>query len=262
MHQTVPKASNVAGAVHPVMPAPREAVAALPDALLCRHTGAVCPALAALFSSLQPSGDEAAAWVQKLAPYSECRVAAPSGRDALRRMRLGQRERDILIEASACEALTLTAPGMSRSLSAARRRAGQSLAKAGLVAPAPPVGAGPGGAPARRAAVSLTPLGRYVLQAYGRFLSSGQPVRWTRPLRGSELPGRDPSELRDVVLARCQTALRETLGELMGVLVAAVARPLKNPALLDSVTRHLEHKAAVLRAVLGEASAARADRPG
>jgi hypothetical protein len=249
MHQNMPKASGVAGAPHQLVPGAHDAVPVPSAALLCRATGAVCPALAALFSSLAPAGGDAVAWVQNLAPCSDCRVAFTAARDKLRHLRLGQREREILVEASANGILTLTEAGMSRSLSAARRRAALSLGKAGLVAPAHPPAAADG-PPQRRAAVALTPLGRYVLSAYGRPLSAGAPVRWTRPLKGVELPGRDPSALRDAALARCQAALRETLGELMGVLSAAVARPLKDAALLDTLTRHLEQKAAVLRGVL------------
>ena len=51
-------------------------------------------------------------------------------------------------------------------------------------------------------------------------------------------------------MARTHSALRDTLDELKGVLIAAIARPQKNPDLLDSVTRHLERKATLLRAVL------------
>jgi hypothetical protein len=259
VHQIVPKASGVADRAHPVVPPASAVASGVSAALVCQKTGATCPALAALFSSLAPAGAEAAAWIQRLAPCPECRVAFESGRDGLRHVRLGQREREILIGASAGGVLTITTPEMSRSLSAARRRAALSLVKAGLVEPAAPrsrAEQAPDAARPRRAAVTLTPLGRYALEAYGRFLKAGAPVRWTRPLRGIALPGRDPSELRDETLGRCQSALRTTLGELMGVLAAAVARPHKDPGLLENVTRHLEQKADLLRAVLAPAAAA------
>lgn len=252
MHHIVPKASNVAGAAHHPVPVPAKAPGGVLSSLACPRSGVSCPALAALFGSLAPSGDEAQAWVQSLAPCGHCRVAFESGRDALRHLRLGQREREVLLAASAGGVFVVTEPGMSRSLSAARRRAALSLGKAGLVAPvAMPKGEGPPGVlrPAR-ATVALTELGRYVMAAYGRFLKEGKPVRWTRPSRRIALPGRDPSLLQDEAMARTHSALRDTLDELKGVLIAAIARPQKNPDLLDSVTRHLEHKATLLRAVL------------
>jgi hypothetical protein len=142
---------------------------------------------------------------------------------------------------------------MSRSLSAARRRAALSLGNAGLVVPAP-APKGEGGKPAR-AAVALTDLGRYVMAAYGRFIREGKPIRWTRPARGVAQPGSDPAELRDETLSRTETALRDTLAELKGVLVAAIARPMKDPERLDTVTRHLERKATLLKSVLAPARA-------
>lgn len=284
MHHLVPKALNVADPVHHQVPdAPR---APLPDApppiaeaqretcapgsgLACPYSGAPCPALAAFFPHLQAvSGPDAAdiqTFVRSLAPCGQCRVASAAGRDKLRHMRLGQRERDILLAAAAQDALVLTEPGMSRSLSAARRRAALSLGKAGLVAPAvtpvvtPPAVtlAGPrqkeAGSPAKtapRATIALTPLGRYVMVAYGRYITAGKPVRWTRPARGAVLPGRDPADLIGETLALTQSALRDTLNDLKGVLIAAIGRPLKSPGLLDTVTRHLERKATLLKAVL------------
>lgn len=246
MHQIVPKASAAAEHLYhevPLADAPSSRAAA---ALACPHTGTPCPALAALFAALEPSGDEAGAWLRSLAPCTHCRVASEAGRDTLRHLRLGQREREILLAATA-GAFTVTEPGMSRSLSAARRRAALSLGKAGLVAPE----AGPkrAGGP-QRATVALTALGHYVMAAYGRFLKSGKPVRWTRPARGVNLPGRDPSELRDEALARTETALRETLDELKGVLIAAIGGKFKDPGRLDSITRHLELKATLLKSVL------------
>ena len=227
----------------------------------CPESGAICPALVALFGPLAPAGDDARAWVQTLAPCAHCRVAFEAGRDRLRRARLGQREREVLLAAAAGGALVLTEPGMSRSVSASRRRAAQTLTRAGLVAPVPMpprTGGVPGASGSARATVALTALGRYVMAAYGRFLMGGKPVRWTRPARGVALPGRDPAELRDEALARTETALRDTLNELKGVLIAAVTRPQKSPGLLDSVTRHLEQKAALLKAVLAPAR----DAPG
>lgn len=255
MHQIVPKASTDAGVLHQVVP---DTLAPACDrtngALACPHTGAPCPALTALFAPLAPSGSEALAWLTALAPCSHCRVSFNAGRDGLRHARLGQREREILLTAAA-GSLAVTEPGMSRSLSAARRRAALSLGRAGLVAPQAGYA---GSAGPRRATVVLTELGHYVLAAYGRFLVAGKPVRWTRPARGIALPGRDPSELAGETLARTEGALRETLIELKGVLVAAIGGRLKDPARLDTVTRHLERKATLLKAVLEPARATRA----
>lgn len=252
MHQIVPKAPDVTDLAHHLVPEAQSLRDGAPSTLACPHTGFACPALDAIFGALAPAGEEARAWVQSLAPCSKCRVASQSGRDKLRHLRLGQREREILLGAAASDTFTVTEPGMSRSLSAARRRAALSLGKAGLVAPvakAPAAEqAGPRVAP--RATVALTELGRYVLAAYGRYLKAGKPVRWTRPARGVVLPGQEPANLGDATLARTEAALRDTLGELKGVLIAAIARPHKDPGLLDSVTRHLERKATVLRAVL------------
>jgi hypothetical protein len=75
-------------------------------------------------------------------------------------------------------------------------------------------------------------------------------------LRGTVLPGRHPDELQGETLARTEAALRQTLGELKGVLIAAVGGKLKDPARLDQVTLHLERKAALLKAVLQPARAA------
>jgi hypothetical protein len=260
MHQIVPKASRVAGPVQPLVPdetetararVPAASSPAVSPALACPHTGVACPALTALFAPLAPAGDEAREWVQKLAPCPHCRTEFAAGRDRLRHVRLGQREREILLGAASGVPFAVTEPGMTRSLSAARRRAALSITKAGLVAPATvPAEPRPGATRHARATVTLTPLGRYVLAAYGRFIEAGKPVRWTRPARRAELPGADPIDLKDEVMTRTRGALRETLDELKGVLMAAVARPHRDPALLDSVTRHLEQKANVLRAVL------------
>ncbi len=183
-----------------------------------------------------------------LAPCGQCRVGFETGRDALRHVRLGQREREILVAATTGP-LTLTEPGMTRSLSAARRRAALSLGKAGLVTP--DVASSTDGASGpKRATVALTELGNYVMSAYGRYLSAGKPVRWTRPLRGVSLPGHDPASLASEVLTRTETALRDTLTELKGVLLAAIGGRLKDPARLDAVTRHLEQKATLLKSVL------------
>lgn len=252
VHQIVPKASNVAGLAQHLVPVAAEAPRPAVSTLICEQTGAPCPALNALFGPLAPAGDQAHAWVMSLAPCSVCRVAFESGRNNLRNLRLGQREREILIAASAAGVFVVTEPGMSRSLSAARRRAALSLGKAGLVAPVTmPKGEGPPGVlRPPRATVALTDLGRYVMAAYGRYLKAGKPIRWTRPSRGITFPGRDPSLLRDEALCRTQSALRDTLNELKGVLVAAITKPQNDPGRLDAVTRHLEHKATLLKAVL------------
>lgn len=254
MHHLMPKSPDGDGPPHHQVPLPATAAASTTAALICPHTGADCPALAALFKSIAPAGEEAKAWVQGLAPCSDCRTAFAAGRDRLRHVRLGQREREVLVAAATGEALVVTEPGMSRSLSASRRRAAQALSRAGLVAPVPMPGhsdSPPAARPAaRRATVAITAFGTYVMAAYGRFIATGKPVRWTRPARGIDLPGRDPAELLDAAIARTESALRETLTDLMAVLVAAVAKPLKDPAQLDAVTRRLEQKATMLKAVL------------
>ena len=248
VHHPMPKASDVAEPAPQHVPEPETCADAVPAALICRHTGQACPALVSLFGGFSPSGPEARAWVQALAPCGHCRVSFEAERDGLRRLRLGQRERDILLAASDAQgAFILTEPGMSRSLSASRRRAALSLAKSGLVQS---VTATPTGSRSPRSAVTLTLLGRYVMAAYGRFLKAGKPVRWTRPARGAELPGCDPTLLRDEALALTHTALHTTLDELKRVLIAAIARPSKDPGALDRLTRHLEDKAKVLKAVL------------
>lgn len=259
VHQIVPKASAVAEPLHQEVPEPFKAHQAPSDvassALACPRTGAACPALSALFASFAPAGDDARGWILALAPCGQCRVAFEAGRDGLRHVRLGQREREVLLGAAAGP-LTLTEAGMTRSLSAARRRAALSLGKAGLVAPEV-ASSTQSGAAHRRATVVLTELGHYVMAAYGRYLSAGKPVRWTRPARGVSLPGRDPAELVPETLSRTETALRDTLTELKGVLIAAIGGRLKDPARLDAVTRHLEEKATLLKAVLGSARPAR-----
>lgn len=250
MHQIVPKASDAAAPLHHLVPDIAAAPAACPAALQCPHTGGACPALASLFSSLAPTDDEARAWLKGLAPCSRCRVAFETGRDRLRRLRLGQREREILLAASAAGGpFAVTEPGMSRSLSAARRRAAQSLGRAGLAAPHD--------AARQRATVVVTELGQYVMAAYGRFIAAGKPIRWTRPARGVPLPGREPAGLSDEALARTEAALRGTLDELKRVLLAAIGGRCADAGRLDDMTRHLERKATLLRAVLQPARSAR-----
>ena len=248
----MPKASDVAEPAHhpvPDVPEPAPLAAEVPEALICRHTGRACPALASLFAGFAPSGPEARAWVRGLAPCGHCRVSFEGEREGLRRLRLGQREREILLAASEAHgALVLTEPGMSRSVSTSRRRAALSLAKSGLVVPVSASASGTRSS--SRSAVALTVLGRYVLAAYGRFLKAGKPVRWTRPSRGVALPGCDPLLLRDEALALTHSALHATLDELKRVLIAAIARPSKDPDALDRLTRHLEEKATMLKAVL------------
>lgn len=256
MHQIVPQASCVAEDVHPLVPGSSGSG----NALACPHSGDACAALAPLFASLAPSLDgAAAAWVQGLAPCAGCRVTFEAGRRSLRRLRLGQRERELLIAASATEGgepLTVTAPGMSRSESAARRRAALSLSKAGLAA-ACAKGRN------RRAAISLTELGHYVMAAYGRYIVTGKPIRWTRPARGAALPGREPAELRDEALARTEAALRSTLDDLKKVLLAAIGGRYRNdPAGLEEASRQLERKATLLKSVLEPTGAAKMADPG
>ncbi len=75
-------------------------------------------------------------------------------------------------------------------------------------------------------------------------------MRWTRPRAGVELPGKDPSDLAGEALALARAELHRTLEELKRVLLAAVARPVRDPALLDAVTRRLQGKAQGLRDLL------------
>lgn len=250
VHQIVPKASSVAAPLHRLVPDIAGAPEECPAGLACPHTGTACPALAGLFGTLAPSGDDAGAWLRGLAPCSYCRVAFEARRDGLRRLRLGQREREILLAAAAADGpLTVTEPGMSRSLSAARRRAALSLDRAGLAE------ARLAGRP-QRATLVLTELGRYVMAAYGRYVTAGKPIRWTRPARGALLPGREPGALGPETLARAEAAMRGTLDELKRVLLAAIGGRFEDPERLDEVTRHLERKATLLRAVLAPARAA------
>lgn len=259
VHQLASKASGVAAPLHQDVPELGEAPVVPSDAssaaLTCPRTGAPCPALTSIFATVAPVGEDARGWVMALAPCGQCRVAFEAGRDGLRHLRLGQREREILV-ATAAGPLTLTEPGMTRSLSAARRRAALSLGKAGLVTPEV-ASTSKGSSGPKRATVALTELGAFVMAAYGRYLTAGKPVRWTRPARGVSLPGRDPAELAAETLSRTETALRDTLTELKGVLLAAIGGRLKDPARLDAVTRHLEQKATLLKSVLGAARPAR-----
>lgn len=212
--------------------------------LACPHTGEACPALAMLFNGgTTVGGTDAEEWVQRIRPCASCRITYDHGRATLRGVRLGQREREVLIGASRDGAFAVTAPGMTRSLSAARRRAAQGLVSAGLVRSMATSSRG-------RATVALTPLGDYVMLAYGRFINAGKPVRWDRPSSKVALPGQPPTTLLDETVALSQAALRETLGELKKVLLAAVARPIRDPSQLDRLTRRLEQKADGLRALL------------
>lgn len=242
MQQHMPVAPNDAGQAPHQMPAASSCGEAA-GVLACGYREGVCPALAALFQTAHiDGGDEARAWVQKLSPCGSCRVAFESQRANLRGLRLGQRERDILIAASRTAAIDITTSDMTRSISAARRRAAQSLIKAGLLQGS----TGPRG----RARASMTPLGRYVMGAYGRFIETGKPVRWDRPSSKVALPGRPPEALVRETLELTQAALRSTLSELNRVLFAAVARPVKDPRQLSEIAQHLERKADGLKALL------------
>jgi hypothetical protein len=201
--------------------------------------------------------EEAQAWCQRLAPCNSCSVDFAARAASLKGLRLGKREREILVGAAAQETYAVTAPGMTRPMSAARRRAAQTLARAGLVAPAGKGDGPPAPSLQTRAAVRLTPLGLYVLAAFGRFIEGGKAVRWDRPRAGVPIPGREPNSLSHEVLERTRAELHTTLDELKRVLIAAVARPVRDPGLLDSVTRHLQTKAKGLRDLLEPAGAAK-----
>lgn len=257
----MPVAPDVLGDSHHAVPSPRLGGEAAPagyeeagsDALICQHSGTPCPALTRLFGNRPVSSETAKEWARKLAPCSSCRVDFEAQRSALRGLRLGQREREVLLGAAASDTYVVTEAGMSRSLSAARRRAALSLAKAGLVSATTDSPDGKSQAlPDQRhlrAQVSLTPLGRYVMAGFGRFIQGGKPVRWTRPAAGAELPGREPSQLIDETVARTQAALKDTLNDLKRALVAAL-RPVRDRDTLDAVTRHLERKVEGLKELL------------
>lgn len=242
MQQQMPVAPNEASQLpHQLPTAP--SCASDGGLLACGYRGGPCPALATLFRTAHiEGGEESREWVQKLSPCGSCRVAFESQRAALRGLRLGQRERDILVAATRAPLIDITTADMTRSISAARRRAAQSLIKAGLLAGS----SGPRG----RARAAMTPLGRYVMAAYGRFIETGKPVRWDRPSSKVALPGRAPEELLRETLELTQTALKSTLSELNRVLFAAVARPVKNPSQLSEIADRLEKKAEGLKTLL------------
>jgi hypothetical protein len=267
MHRLGPAATQVAREA--LNPAPPVALPAAPAAgqhpaeahpaqlcapMACPHTAAPCPALKNLLGHSKLVSEEARAWSQRLAPCSACRIDFAARAGALKGLRLGKREREILAGAAVQEIYVVTAPGMARATSAARRRAAQTLARAGLVGG--PAKSENGAAPTAqaRAAVALTPLGLYVLAAFGRFIETGKAVRWDRPRAHVPMPGREPQSLAHEVLERTRTELHATLDELKRVLIAAVARPVRDPGLLESVTRHLQSKAKGLRDLLEPAS--------
>jgi hypothetical protein len=256
MHRLMPVAPNVPGDQHHVVPPPAfrgetepaaDCEAGL-DALNCPHSGTPCPALVRLFGNRPVASETAQDWARKLAPCGSCRVDFEAQRSALRGLRLGQREREVLLGAAGADIYIVTEAGMSRSLSAARRRAAQSLIKSGLVST---TSAPEGKSDQRqyRAQVSLTPLGRYVMAAFGRYIQGGKPVRWTRPAAGAVLPGKEPSQLVDETVARTQAALKDTLTDLKSALIAAL-RPVRDRDTLDAVTRHLERKVQGLKELL------------
>ena len=249
-HLPPPPASSCAPATSRAAAAERAAPEVANGARSCPHMADPCPALVSLLGHTGVDSTEARAWIARVRPCESCRVSFEARRASLKGLRLGSREREILAGAAAEEVFVVTAPGMSRSLSAARRRAAQTLTRAGLVG-APPKGDGPGGAPVQaRAAVVLTTMGRYVLAAFGRFIEGDKPVRWTRPRAGVALPGREPSALVAEALELARAELHATLVDLKRVLFAAVARPVRDPGLLDSVTRQLQVKAKGLRDLL------------
>lgn len=255
MHRLVPVAfDDAGGGQRRLSPAaPRAALAPAEAALACPHLASLCPALAGLIGNSSVVSEEARDWTERVRPCASCRVAMNARRTQLAGLRLGKREREVLLGAARHEVFTVTSPGIGRSASAALRRAAQTLRRAGLlepaIDPAHPGAAEPGTA-SLRAAVTLTPFGRYAMAAFGRFIERGSPVRWTRPKAGVPLPGKDPSDLVDEALALTRAELHRTLDELKRVLLAAIARPVRDPALLDAVTRRLQGKAQGLRDLL------------
>ena len=195
--------------------------------------------------------EEARAWSQRLAPCASCRIDYAARARALKGLRLGKREREILVGAAAQEVLVVTAPGMARAMSAARRRAaqyararrpgcrgGNSLKRSGSER----------ASPRRRHADAARPLRACRLRTIYR--GGAKAVRWDRPRANVPVPGREPESLAHAVAERTRAELHATLDELKRVLIAAVARPVRDPALLDSVTRHLQSKAKGLRDLL------------
>lgn len=261
MQPLMPAARDVPSDPHHLVPVSvgNECAASTPadaaaSALHCPHSGTPCPALVPLFGDRPIAGATAQAWARKLAPCNSCQIDFETQCSALRGLRLGQREREVLLGAARSDTYVVTEAGMTRSLSASRRRAAQSLSKAGLVSAPTEVTAAGRQATQQdsrqpRAAVTLTPLGRYVMAAFGRYIEGGKSVRWTRPAAGVVTPGKDPSQLLDETIARTQTALKETLGDLKRALVAAL-RPVRDPGALDAVTRHLERKVQGLKELL------------
>ena len=261
IERLVPVAAAVAAEAHHHLPGPATSLA-VPSRTTageakkggaCPHTQSPCPALQLLIGRTQIEGEGPLAWASRISPCGSCRVSMKAQRSRLKGLRLGHREREILLAAAAHDMLVVTSPGMARSASTARRRAAQTLARAGLVMPVERERTEPerSAAAQARAAISLTALGRYVVAAYGRFIVvAGKPVRWNRPLARVPLPGREPATLLDEALELARAELRATLDELKRVLLAAVERPIRDPAMLDAVTRHLERKAHGLKELL------------
>ncbi len=257
MHRLVPAAFDDAAdreqKLSPASPGAAIAPAPAEAALACPHTAVLCPALAGLIGNSSAVGGEAREWAERVRPCASCRVAMGAKRTQLSGLRLGKREREVLLGAARHEVYTVTSPGIGRSASAALRRAAQTLRRAGLLEPAvdpAQAGAQEPGASSLRATVTLTPFGRYAMAAFGRFIERGSPVRWTRPRAGVPMPGKDPADLVEEALALARAELHRTLDELKRVLLAAVARPVRDPALLDAVTRRLQGKAQGLRDLL------------
>lgn len=247
MNRFVP-AAVFAGRSKPAPPAEPVAVAEpAGSALDCLHAARPCPALVGLIGNSGSVSAEARDWVRRLQPCASCRVAMEAKRRQLSGLRLGKRERDVLLGASRQEAYVVTAPGLSRAASAALRRAARTLRQAGLVEPAAGTLESPG---TGRATVSLTPFGRYMMAAFGRFLERGTAVRWTRAKTGVAIPGREPEALVSEALALTREELARTLDELKRVLIAAIGRPVRDPARLETLTRHLQSKAQGLRDLL------------
>ena len=261
MQRLMPVAPNVPGESHHLVPPPRPAgetapaayVEPGPDALLCPHSGTPCPALTRLFGNRPIASETAQDWARKLAPCSSCRVDFEAQRSALRGLRLGQREREVLLGAAGSDIYIVTEAGMSRSLSAARRRAAQfRSSRPGWFRRRPtPRRQGPDASRSKPCQGSSVPDAPWPI-CHGR-VRPLHPRREAGALDAAggrvALPGKEPSQLIDETVARTQAALKDTLNDLKRALVAAL-RPVRDRDTLDAVTRHLERKVEGLKELL------------
>ncbi len=199
MHRLVPAAFDDAAdreqKLSPASPGAAIAPAPAQAALACPHTAVLCPALAGLIGNSSAVGDEAREWAERLRPCASCRVAMGAKRTQLSGLRLGKREREVLLGAARHEVYTVTSPGIGRSASAALRRAAQTLRRAGLLEPAvdPVQGGSPGAgrllAPRGRHADAVRPLRDGGVRALSR---AGKPRALDAPQGRGRAAGKRP----------------------------------------------------------------------